>query len=240
MITGSPKQQLTLAVQIKRHASFDNFYAFSNQLAVSLFRQFLEDENETLALLVGASGTGKTHLLHAALNQLEQQQLGARFYSLSELASLESDYEPEHFFEGLADYPYVFLDDVDQWLPHPVRERILFNLYNQFRMSGQKIILTSTSVPRMMRLGLPDLASRLSSGLLITLNPLTDAEKSALLQRWAQDRGFKLNEEMANYILSRSERSVADLMQVMDRLDHASLTAKNRVTLPFIKKTFGW
>ena len=238
--THSPQKQLTLAVQMKPHASFDNFYAYSNQCVLTLFQQFLEDDTETLALLVGAPGTGKTHLLNAALNQLEQNRIGARFYPLSELANLESDYDPEQFFEGVSDYPFVFLDDVDQWLPHPARERILFNLYNQFKMHGQKMILTSATVPRLMRLGLPDLTSRLNSGLLLTLNPLSDDEKVSLLQRWAMDRGFKLNAEIAAYILTRSERSVPDLMCVIERLDYASLTAKSRITLPFIKKTFGW
>lgn len=240
MASGSPQHQLTLAVQMKPHASFENFYAFSNQCTLTLLQKFLEDDTETLAFLVGASGTGKTHLLHAALNCLEQDCVGARFYPLSELAHLESDYDPEQFFEGIGDYPYVFMDDVDLWLPHPVRERILFNLYNQFRMHGQKLILTSTCVPRLMRLGLPDLASRLNSGLLLTLSPLSDEEKVALMQRWAADRGFGLSADLAAYILTRSERSVPDLMRVIERLDHASLAAKNRVTLPFIKKTFGW
>jgi len=240
MVSSSPQKQLTLAVQMKPHASFENFYAFSNQCALTLFQQFLEDNTETMALLVGASGTGKSHLLHAALNHLEQRCIGARFYPLSELADLESDFDPEQFFDGVSEYPFVFLDDIDHWLPHPARERILFNLYNQFRMHGQKMILTSTTVPRLMRLGLPDLTSRLNSGLLLTLNPLSDEEKVSLMQRWANDRGFRLNEDMASYILTRSERSVPDLMRVIERLDHASLAAKNRVTLPFIKKTFDW
>ncbi len=234
-------RQLTLPMQVKSQASFANYHAFNNQRVVSLLQDFLDQENEeTLVLLSGAAGSGKTHLLSAALHELEGRRIGARFYGLSEIGKLDEELDYESVFEGIEDYSFVLMDDLDQWVPNPLHERILFNLYNQFKMSGQKLIVSSRLAPRQLRLNLADLQSRLNSGLILNLLALNDSEKTELLIRWGRERGFYLASETAAFILQHSERSVSELLGVIERLDQASLTQKNRVTLPFIKKVFGW
>jgi DnaA family protein len=174
------------------------------------------------------------------MHELECSRIGARYFGLSELRELSGELDPDTFFDGVEESAFVLLDDLDCWLPDPMHERMLFNLYNQFRISGQKLVVSSAQAPRQIRLTLPDLQSRLNSGLLLSLAPLDDAQKTCLLQYWSTERGFALTGDAAAYILSRSGRSVQELRSVIDQLDHASLTEKNRVTMPFIKKTFGW
>jgi len=46
----------------------------------------------------------------------------------------------------------------------------------------------------------------------------------------------ELNDEVLNYLLVRENRDMNNLYQLLDRLDKASLAARRKLTIPFIKK----
>ena len=87
---------------------------------------------------------------------------------------------------------------------------------------------------------LPDLASRLTSGITFHFASYGDADKIAILRFRAARLGFDLTDDVAGYILNRCSRELDDLMAVLQRLDAASLEAKRRITIPFVKTIFGW
>jgi DnaA family protein len=67
---------------------------------------------------------------------------------------------------------------------------------------------------------------------------LLGANDSLILR--ARQRGFDLLDEVASFILTRGPRDMAGLSGVLDRLDQASLTAKRKLTIPFVKAEMGW
>src|SRR4029078_5447301 len=85
-------------------------------------------------------------------------------------------------------------------------------------------------------IGLPDLLSRLSWGMVFKLSPLADDEKLTVLTRRANGRGIGLPEEVAKYLLTHCPRHMATLFAALDALDKASLAAKRRLTIPFVKE----
>jgi DnaA family protein len=52
----------------------------------------------------------------------------------------------------------------------------------------------------------------------------------------AKHRGLTLPDEVINYLLVRENRDMNNLYQLLDRLDKASLAARRKLTIPFIKK----
>jgi len=87
---------------------------------------------------------------------------------------------------------------------------------------------------------LPDLLSRLQSGLLYQLVELDDEDKLLALQLRAKKRGLDLPDSVGEFILLRAERNLSTLMRILDELDHRSLQQQRKLTVPLVKETLGW
>jgi len=252
----SPTKQLTLPVQLRQDASFENFYGEANLKSVFLLKQTLSARDETLIYLAGAAGVGKTHLLCAAISFFEQE---CQHSSLAEeegpavcYFAMDELCEPFVSNDGLAElflsfeaFSILALDNIDAWLDSNLeqraeKERLLFNLFNHFKINGQQLLLSAKSVPSNLSVILPDLASRLKSGLLVSLVALSDVQKEVLLQFIAQQKGLILDDGLSAFIIKRSGRDIHALLMVLDQLDQASLTEQRRLTVPFAKKILNW
>jgi DnaA family protein len=87
---------------------------------------------------------------------------------------------------------------------------------------------------------LADLKSRLTLALVFQLRPLSDEDKLRALQLRASRRGLHLTDEVGRFILSRNTRSMDALFDMLERLDQASLQARRKLTIPFVKEIMGW
>ena len=87
---------------------------------------------------------------------------------------------------------------------------------------------------------LPDLLSRLQSGLLYQLVELDDEDKLLALQLRAKKRGLDMPDSVGEFILLRAERNLSALMRILDELDHRSLQQQRKLTVPLVKETLGW
>jgi DnaA family protein len=114
-------------------------------------------------------------------------------------------------------------------------EEAIFHLFNRLSEHKTRLIVGSTVLPSHLTLRLPDLISRLSWGLVMQLQELTDDEKMCALQHRARQRGFALPAEVARYLLQRCPRDMHALYAVLDRLDYASLAEQRRLTIPFVR-----
>ncbi|HKJ77017.1 MAG TPA: DnaA/Hda family protein, partial [Gammaproteobacteria bacterium] len=84
--------------------------------------------------------------------------------------------------------------------------------------------------------GLPDLVSRLGWGLIFHVRPLSDEQMIDALQLRARQRGLDLPADVARYLLRHYRRDMTSLASLLERLDHASLVAQRRLTIPFVKQ----
>lgn len=228
-------EQLPLAVQLRDDATFENFYAADNDLLLAQLRRQLDD-GERYLFLYGGPGCGRSHLLQAACHQAQQQQQSSTYLPLGELMA----FPPAELFEGLETLELVCLDDIDQVLGNRVWEQALFNLFNHLLESGTCLLVSAGRSVRQLDMQLEDLRSRLSWGGVFQLAPLAEAEQMAAVNLRAGNRGLKLSEEVLSYIYHRSPRDLESLIQVIDRLDRASLRDQRRLTIPFVKSVMGW
>jgi len=245
----SPTKQLTLAVQLNQDATFDNFYGEENQKNVYLLKSLISTQDETLIYIAGPSGSGKTHLLCAAISFLEKQDVNQDrdigYFSMEEISRSISQEDMSEFFVSLESFSFLGLDDIDTWFSTHLgqraeKERCLFNLFNHFKINNKQLVLSAKRVPAHIQIDLPDLVSRLKSGLLLNLTTLSDEQKESLLQSIAAQKGLSLDEGVPAYIIKRSNRSLSELLDTLDTLDQASLTEKRKITVPFTKKILNW
>jgi len=228
-------QQLSLGVNLNDDATFDNFYApmsTHNALVVEGLRQQMAGTGEAFLYLWGTPGCGLTHLLQAACHQAQTQGLSFQYLPLRDLVG----YAPDELFSGLETLDLVCLDCLVAIAGRPDWERAIFNLYNQLREAGKKLLVAAEQSPRELPLTLEDLRSRLQWGITYQVHQLSDDDKQHALQLRARARGLELSDEVAQYIVQRLPRDTNELFWQLQRLDHASLAEQRKLTIPFVKK----
>src|SRR6266581_1039599 len=84
-----------------------------------------------------------------------------------------------------------------------------------------------------------DEVSRLASGIVLQLHPLSDADKAAALHGHAAARGIALDGELIRYLLTHFDRDMGTQIAALDALDRYSLQRKRPITLPLLKEALG-
>ncbi len=233
-LNGMP-QQLALRFPLRQDATFGNFVEDATATVVAQLRLFLEQPSENFLYLWGPGGAGLSHLLQAACHAVEEAGDSAIYMPLGALGESIVD-----ALEGLEQYGLICLDELEQVAGNPDAEQAIFHCFNRARDSRAKLIIAGHQPVRGLGLQLPDLESRLQWGMTLHVTAPGDNVKTQVLRQRAAERGFELPEDVASFIMKRSERSLGQLLDILERLDRASLSAQRKLTVPFVKQTLGW
>lgn len=225
--------QLTLGVGLDDDAQFKNFFVSATNQA--LVNTLAAGSSEPFLYLWGNGSPGLSHLLQAACHQATAQGRGAIYVPLAERAQ----FAPQ-ILEGAESLSLVCIDDIEAIAGDSEWEAALFTAFNAMRQTGAQLIVAGHMAAQQLRIELPDLLSRLQSGLLFQLMELSDEDKLAALQLRARQRGFDLPDAVGEFILLRAERNLVALMGILDELDHSSMQQQRMLTIPLVKSTLGW
>lgn len=184
--------------------------------------------------LAGAPGTGKTHLLLGACAAAEAAGRRAAYLPMAAAGGRVG--EALQAFEG---HDLVALDGLDAIAGDRDDEIALFDAHNRLRAAGATVLYAAREQPDALGLVLPDLRSRLQQCARFVLAPLDDAGRREVLRQRAQRRGLVLEDAALDWLLRRVGRDLGGLAALLDRLDRASLAAKRRITVPFLRQTLG-
>lgn len=231
----TPPVQLPLGISLREEARFENFISGDNGLVCDALKASASGQGEQILYLWGSAGQGCSHLLQSSCHHADALGRQAAYLPLSEFIG----YDPS-LFEGLEQMDLVCLDDLQVIAGKPVWEEAVFHLFNRLRDAGVALVTAATHPPSGLQLQLPDLTSRLHWGMVFQVQPLHEEAKVETLKARASSRGFELSDEVLRYIMHRGKRDLSDLLKVLDQLDHASLSAHRRITVPFVKQVMGW
>lgn len=226
--------QIPLPFKAAERISFDSFWGGANLDLVQQLRQVASGKSNRNIFLWGETGCGKTHLLHACCNEASQQARPAAFVPMSQVPDLSPA-----MLEGLESLALVCLDDLDRVAGDAQWEHAVFSLFNRLRDSGIPLLMSSRVGPRGIPVHLPDLASRLGWDLVYRVTPLDEPSRLRALQKRAALRGMELPDEVLEFLSRRLPRDVHTLFEWLDRLDEATLSAKKRLTVPFVRDLLG-
>ena len=221
--------QLPLNVSLDDSARFDNYYFAGNEQLIKRLRSLDCSEGDFIYVW-GAAETGKTHLSQALCHQLNERSASCVYLPL-DFPSLTID-----VLEGLAEVDIVCLDNFDAIIGKTEWEIGIFNLYNNLKANGKPLIITSQKSAADLDIKLKDLHSRITAMEVYRLNQLSHEEKVAFFIHRAANRGLTISQEVAQFILSRQDRSMSNLIEILEELDRSSMVLKRRVTLPLVKQ----
>ncbi|MHB1941697.1 MAG: DnaA regulatory inactivator Hda [Acidiferrobacteraceae bacterium] len=222
-------RQLPLDLKLHPRSSFENFLPGTNHEALSALRDVAAGLGTQHLLLCGGSGSGKTHLLEAVVRTATAGGLRPLYLPLDQADHLAPDLLDD--LEQECDL--ICVDDVQNVAGRPEWERALFAL--QVRSGTCVWVTSSTAPPGLLGFAMPELATRLSAGLVYPLHALRDGDKHELLQHRARALGLELEPAVARYLLERHARDLAGLMRLLDRIDAESLRRQRRPTIAFIR-----
>lgn len=221
--------QLPLGLRWPRRQRFEHFHAGANAAALAAVQMLATQAGAPWVYLSGATGSGKSHLLMAACQAEHEAGRTVQYLPLKHLR--------EHFMaiRGIAGSQFIALDDLDVLAGEREAEHALFDLYNRARAEGTALIFTAQATPAQLPLILPDLRSRLGACAQFALKPLDDDERRDVLKQQAALRGIELDDSVLDWLFARYARDLGALLDLLDRLDQASLAAQRRVTVPFLR-----
>ncbi|HZX31013.1 MAG TPA: DnaA regulatory inactivator Hda [Rhodocyclaceae bacterium] len=208
-------RQLLLDLLPATPPSLDNFVSGGNGETLAALTEWLAGARlDPSFCLWGEPGSGKTHLLQASGFDYVDADANPDLANAPESDQLAVDH-----VEALSDAGQI----------------ALFNHFNRLRMGGGRLLTAVRQPPAHLAMR-EDLRTRLGSGLIYRLLPLSDDEKAAALAAQARERALKLSPEAINYLLRHAPRDMRILSSVIVALDRYSLEHKRPITLPLLRE----
>ena len=217
-------KQLALDFVTAAQPTLDNFVVGRNAEVLQRLATVVADGGgERFVYLWGATASGRTHLLTATLAALAE--CGARIAFCADDADLLA-LDP-------SSVDAAAVDDVDRL--NAAGQGALFRLFNVLREHAGTLIAAGNAPPTRLMLR-ADVVTRLAWGLVYEVHALSDPEKAQALAAQAAARGFRLQPEAVQYLLTHARRDMRTLIATVDALDRYSLEAKRPVTLALLRE----
>ena len=208
-------RQLILDLLPASPPSLDNFVTGGNAETMTALTGWLAGERaDTSFCLWGETGCGRSHLLQA-----------------STFTYVDGACDP-----ALANAPAsdeLAVDHVDAL--NEAGQIALFNHFNRLKMASGMLLTAAAQPPAHLKLR-EDLRTRLGSGLICRLQPLSDTEKAEALATQAKERALKLTPDLIDYLMRHAPRDMRTLSAIVVALDQYTLEQKRAVTLPLLRE----
>jgi DnaA family protein len=221
-------RQLVLGLHLPSQAGFADYWPGPNAEPLFHVRRFAQGAGPQLLYLWGAAGTGKTHLLHAACNAAAARRVG--YLPLQEAAQ----FGPA-ILDDLDALDCLCIDDLQRVAGDAAWEHALFNCLVRARERERRVLIAAEPSPALLAVQRDDLLSRVRAGLACHLERIDDVRLAEALAFLCARRGMDIAPAVVDFLLKRVARDLPGLIEVVDRLDAASLQAQRRLTVPFVR-----
>ncbi|VFP88763.1 DnaA regulatory inactivator Hda [Candidatus Erwinia haradaeae] len=223
--------QLLLPFHPPHDETFSSFWVGDNRLLLSVLKSVLYQSDSSYIYFWSSKRGGRSHLLHASCAEVSEYGEAVGYVPLDK----RTWFIPE-VLDGMEHLSLVCIDNIECIAGDDLWEMAVFNLYNRILEIGKtRLFITGDCPPRQLNLKLADLSSRLDWGQIYKLQSLSDDDKLQALKARAKLRGFELPEDVGRFLLKRLNREIGTLLIKLNELDQASISAKRKLTIPFVK-----
>lgn len=211
--------QLPLALPYSPALSREEFIVSSANAEAFAFIESWPDWTVPIAALYGPAGCGKTHLASMWQRKTGGVSLPANQLSLSAVQAHE---------------PRV-IEDLDSTEPTEHRDRVLFAVM-QSAGPNAPLLLTGLAPPSRWPFVLPDLASRFSALLAVSVRLPDENVLRGLAQKLFADRQLPVSDDVIAHMLTVLERSPAAVRAFVAEADVAALAEGRPLNLFLVRR----
>ncbi|MDX1696404.1 MAG: chromosomal replication initiator protein DnaA, partial [Ketobacteraceae bacterium] len=224
----------------------------SNLIPAYLFESFVEGKSNRMAsaaaqqvaenpgshgynplLFYGGVGLGKTHLMHAVGNFIQQRNPNAKVVYLhserfvQDMVSALRNKTINEFKRFYRSLDALLIDDIQFFAGKEQSQEEFFHTFNSLLENNQQIILTCDKYPKEIE-GLEErLKSRFGWGLSQPLEPPELETRVAILKKKAEESSIDLPSESAFFIAQRIRSNVRELEGALRRvIAHVQFTGE--------------
>lgn len=197
----------------------------SNQIAYSVCKETAQDlgspKNNPL-FLYGATGLGKTHLLHAIAHEVLKQ--GKSFYYftsdkfITHLVSAIQQRKIDEFKDKIKKADLLIIDDVHVIAGKPKSSEEFLVLFNDFISKNKQVILASDRHPSALSEFDERTKSRFSWGLSVALEPPELETRIQILQKKSKLQDVNLPKDCAIFIAQHIVANVRELEGALNKV----------------------
>lgn len=222
--------QVPLQFEFQSNLSFDSFFPGNNAEIIEHLLHLSENESEQQIFIWGESGSGKSHLLQACCQRAKS--LGKDPFHL---AFCKDNLPPLALLDGLETVNLVCFDDLQHIGSNPTWQQGLFNFYNSHRQNNHQLLLSADCPPKYLPFELLDLKTRMGWGLTLKIQPLREDQLIDALTYKAHYLGFDIPATVGRFLLNHYVHDLPALWLLLEKIDRATLAAKRKLTIPFLK-----
>ena len=223
--------QLPLQFEFRANCTFADYFPANNAEVLAHLQHCIAGHGEQQVFIWGEAGLGKSHLLQACCHQAQQQGDSSFYFCLQ-----KNQLPDASLLIELDNFDIVCFDNMEVIAGNSAWELAFFNFFNQHRDKEHRLILSAERAPNELGIALPDLKTRLNWGLTLRLQPLAADNRVTALIFKADLMGFEIAPQVGRFLLAHYDKDLSSLWALLEKLDKASLAAKRKLTIPFLKK----
>ncbi len=223
--------------------TFDNFMVGgSNQFAYAAAKSVSEKPGEVYnpLFIYGGVGLGKTHLMQAAGNVLQNKGKNVIYTTveqfLNDFLRHVRNQTMERFKEKYRKCDVLLIDDIQFLSNKDTIQEEFFHTFEALKNDKKQIILTADKHPKQIGGLEKRLQSRFEWGLVADIQPPELETKIAIIKKKCEINKVKLDDEIVNYIATVIESNVREIEGILSKLHAYSQLMHVDITLEFTKQ----
>ena len=214
-------------VRLNPRYTFESFVAgSSNRFAHAAAAAVAETPGKAYnpLLIYGASGLGKTHLLHAIGHYVKSyyENLRVKYVSTEELTNdfinAISSNRTAEFRSSYRDIDVLLVDDI-QFLAQKIQtQEEFFHTFNTLHNAQKQIVMTSDRPPKALEALEPRLRSRFEWGLMTDIQPPDLETRIAILRKKVASQRLTAGTQVMELIAGRITTNIRELEGALTRI----------------------
>ena len=191
--------------------------------------------------IYGNSGLGKTHLLHAIGNYVQQYWPAKRVrYVSSEVFTNDfiNAIQTNTSFNFQAKYRQVdvlLIDDIQFLQGKTETQDSFLSTFNALHESGKQVVITSDVSPKLLNSFDERMRSRFEWGLMTDIQAPELETRIAILRKKAESDKIRIGEEILDYMAARISSNIRELEGALIRVTAYAALNRTQIDMPLVQ-----